>query len=296
MAEASSTNNNHDENKEDVLVIGVVQCPLRPDEQDPLEATSKTVQLMKQATTSNQSKIDLFVLPELAPIGYSEDTFQRYLPNTRENQELHHKIHELVVDAAVELHAYICYGTIGVVCDTIAATFMEKQHFTIRQVVIDPTGTTVAMYDKMLLCDYGDCAETRFFTPGKELVSFSIHSFHIGILLCADMRNPIYGRTLAAKHKVDIILQAAAFSRDFSFRTWKSFRETRAVENSVYWVGVNYSGGNYGETSFTEPWVDEEHEPQVMRCESGVLVGIVKRKTLDHVRVTMPYYKLLCEE
>lgn len=294
----------------DVLVVGAVQCPLRTDQQDPLDACHTAIQLMKQA--SIESKIDLFVLPELAPLGYSEDTFARYLPNTPQNLQIYQDIHDMMVNAAMELDAYICYGTIGVLDEkdgndtstkvtrrpptTSDQGHHERKKYTIRQVVVDPTGTTVASYDKMFLCDYGNCAETRFFVPGKRLVSFSLHHFTLGILICADMRNPMYARTLTAQHKVDVILQPAAFSRDFSFRTWKSFIETRAVENSVYWVGANYSGDYFGETSFTQPWVDQDDEPRVMKCESGVLVEKVSRATLTHVRTTMPYYKqLLCD-
>jgi predicted amidohydrolase len=304
---------------DDVLVVGAVQCPLRDDQQDPLDACNAAIQLMKQA--SIQCQIDLFVLPELAPLGYSEDTFARYLPNTCKNLQIYQDIHDKMVTVAMELNAYICYGTIGVLDEkdgndtstkvtprppttnnqgnqqeTQAHQHKNNTNYTIRQVVVDPTGTTIASYDKMFLCDYGDCAETRFFVPGKLLVSFCIRHFTLGILICADMRNPMYARALTAQHKVDVILQPAAFSRDFSFRTWKSFIETRAVENSVYWVGVNYSGENHGESSFTQPWVDEHHEPIIMGCESGVLVEKVSRATLAHVRTTMPYYKqlLLC--
>ena len=286
----SSTNADGD----NVLVIGAVQCPLRADDEHPLEATCTAIQLMKQ--TSHNNNIDLFVLPELAPLGYSEDTFQRYLPSTIENQELYRKIHEQIVNAAMELNAHVSYGTIGIIQND---AFTEKQDsLTIRQVVVAPsTGATIASYDKMLLCDYGDCAETRFFVPGQELASFSIRNFRLGIILCADMRNPMYARELTAKHNVDVLLQPAAFPRDVSFRTWKSFRETRAVENSVYFVGANYSGdNNFGESSFTEPWVDQEHEPIVMGCEAGVLVGRVERLTLNHVRTTMPFFQQALHE
>ena len=111
------------------------------------------------------------------------------------------------------------------------------------------------------------------------------------------MRNPSLCRRLASKsHNCDIILQPAAFSRDISFRTWQSFRETRAVENSVYFVAVNYSGCNFGSTSFIEPWVDENHEPEVLGIEEGVLVGKVKRDVLEKVRREFPYYGQLMNE
>ena len=42
----------------------------------------------------------------------------------------------------------------------------EDYRFTIRQVVVDRNGSIICKYDKSHLCDYGDCAETRYFHSG----------------------------------------------------------------------------------------------------------------------------------
>lgn len=279
----AAPNEEHDE----MLVIGAVQCPLRKDHQHPLDTCNQVIKLMKEQSRHRPRVVHLFVLPELAPLGYSKHSFANYLPNTQENLQIFHAIHQNMVQAAQELQAYICFGTIGVLPDDTC---------TIRQVVVDTQGRTVATYDKMLLCDYGDCAETRYFTAGTSLESFCVGNFTIGILICADMRNPVHARRLVSTRHVQVVIQPAAFSRDFSFYTWKSFQTTRAVENSIYWVGVNYSGDYHGESCFTPPWVDEHHKPVAMKCQTGVLVGTVKRSTLNHVRATMPYYMLLMKE
>lgn len=192
-----------------------------------------------------------------------------------------------------ELDCYICYGTIG----TIPRTNENNHKYTIRQNVINNTGNLVCSYDKIHLCNYGDCAETRFFTPGNEPCAFHCHGFKIGVIICADMRNPSLTRVLAGKpFNCDVILQPAAFSRDISFRTWKSFRETRAVENSVYFVAVNYAGDYYGNTSIVGPWIDEGHEPEVMGCEEGILVKEIRREVLHQVRQNFPYHRQLMSE
>lgn len=155
-----------------------------------------------------------------------------------------------------------------------------------------------AAYDKICLCDYGDCAETRFFSPGGAPCSFDCQGFRIGLIVCADMRSAGLSRRLAAdpEHGVDAILQPAAFARDISFRTWRSFRETRAVENGVYFVGVNYAGTDYGETSFNGPWIDKDHEPLVMGTEAGVLVSTFEKSAIKEARREMPFYRRICEE
>lgn len=252
--------------------------------------------------------VDLFVLPELSPVGYSEDTFARYLPITPANQAMYQEFDRFFQIAARNLNTYICYGTIG-------WSFERQQRpgannssprLFIRQIVVDRLGTQVACYDKTFLCDYGVCAETRFFQtgPASHPTSFQVYSrdrscsFRFGLLICADMRDPGLSRRLTAdaEHRVDCILQPAAFARDCSFRSWSSFRETRAVENSIFWIGVNYSGMDFGESSIVPPFVDEEHEPITLGCDEGYLIGRITRSALDHVRMSMPFYRNLLEE
>ena len=204
------------------------------------------------------------------------------------------------------LGVYICYGTIGYTTTATATNAADASKtlppMFIRQVVVDRSGRQIALYDKTHLCDYGVCAETRFFQPGpySRPVSFSVTSarnprcsLRFGLLICSDIRYPELSRKLTAEHRVDAILQPAAFARDCSFRTWSSFRETRAVENSVYFVGVNYAGVDYGDSAIVAPWVDEDHEPLVLGREQGFLIGKISRRTLDQVRNTMPFYRTL---
>ena len=107
----------------------------------------------------------MFVLPELAPLGYSEDSFARYLPNTKENLQ--------ILQDNSPKH--------GTSCSRVATlTFVMEPSAccrTIRRIRFDKwlsihKERRLLHYDKMLLCDYGDCAETRYFTAGTELESF----------------------------------------------------------------------------------------------------------------------------
>jgi predicted amidohydrolase len=296
------------------LVIGIVQPGLRSDDESPLEATKRICKMMidrNEGVSSN--KIDLFVLPELCPIGYLEDTFQKYLPINSQMKVMYQEVDEEMKQTARLCRSFTCYGTIG--WDYV----LEKERYYIRQNVIDPTGSLVASYNKIYLCDYGDCNETRFFTSGSiENASngiFICHGWKIGIIICADIRYPLLCRQLVlegAKHQnknesskslslsildtCQVILQPACFSRDLSFRTWKSFRETRAVENSVYFVALNYAGSNYGESSITPPWVDENHEPIVCNTEPGIFESTLEKNAVKWAREEMPYYRFMIRD
>jgi predicted amidohydrolase len=288
------------------ISVCALQLALRPPQESPLDALIR-VQRQMEAVAATDS-VDLFVLPELAPIGYSEDTFVKFLPLNATNQAMFQEFDRFFQVTARKLHSYICYGTIGWSYENHNGMVqMGIPRLFIRQIVVDRLGTQIACYDKSYLCNYGACAESRFFQPGPASLptSFAVYSrdrscsFRFGLLLCSDMRYPYLARTLAAdiEHRVDCILQPSCFSRDCSFRTWASFRETRAVENSVFWIGINYAGPVYGETSIVPPFVDDDHEPITLDCEEGYVIGRVARSTLEYARTTFPFYRnLLMEE
>lgn len=262
------------------------------------------------------NQIKLFLLPELSPVGYSEDSFARFLPNTTKNKKMYQTMNDRMKEVAREVNAFICYGTMGWNNEG-----KSKEHeLFIRQVVVNPEGIEVATYDKIHPCDYGDCAETRFFTPGQRATSFSIPTFttapknnnleeerlgamtsslspdccscwKIGIIICSDMRYPQLCQHLVRNHGVDVILQPAAFARDISFRTWRSFRETRAVENGVYYMACNYAGLQYGQSSMTPPWVDEDNEPVLLGTDAGYLLCLLDKKVLQKARTELPFHK-----
>lgn len=275
-----------------------LQLDLRRDDESPLEATQRWIQAMEKIHADCRGEIDLFVLPELAPLGYSEHTFANFLPSSRQNMDMLCQMDALLADAARRMKTYICYGTVGrgtaETTTTSTSIDVKSSDLTIRQVVLNDSGKVVATYDKSYLCDYGDCAETRFFTPGnRQPVSFGLKEFCFGLYICADMRYPQLSRRLAREHRVDVLLQPAAFARDISFYTWRSFRETRAVENSCYFCGVNNAGPNFGETAIVPPWVDQHNLPAVLGTQEGHLVGTISRARLNRARTTMPFYKEL---
>lgn len=287
MASTSSPTSGTDQSGEKVSV-----CALQLRQREPGEAPTVAAQHAadRMSTVTNQSKVDIFVLPELSPLGYSEDTFSCYLPTNTQNEDVLKSIDDIFAYQARRLNTFICYGTIGWK-DTDDGS---NRCFFIRQIVLDRAGKRIAHYDKIHLCDYGKSKETRFFAPGPpKPVSFSVGNFRFGILICADIRYAEMSRKLAKEHQIDAFLQPSAFVRDISYRSWKSFQETRAIENSCFFFAVNYAGSEYGGTSVVHPWVDENHEPETLGDGEGFLIGCVSREELDSVRTCMPFHRHL---
>jgi len=141
------------------VTIAAVQPCLRTNDMSPLTSAQRVINIMKDA--AQKSSIDLFVLPELCPLGYCENTFDEYLPNSPTTEKIIREVDDLICAFAKDSGCFVCYGTIG------NDNGFPEHRFTIRQVVVDSTGSVVCTYDKTHLCDYGDCSETRYFAAGN---------------------------------------------------------------------------------------------------------------------------------
>ena len=68
-------------------------------------------------------------------------------------------------------------------------------------------------------------------------------------------------------------LHPAAFVRDATFHCYHQFAMTRAVENGVYLLSVNYAGASFGDSIAVGPWIGpvpelaEELSPRT-RCST----------------------------
>ncbi len=110
-------------------------------------------------------------------------------------------------------------------------------------------GKLAALYDKIHLCNFGDCKETDFFTHGNVDQSnhvFDCFGFKCGLAICFDLRFPESFRTLALKHGCDVIVHSSCFPKDGKSADWHSFVITRALENQVYVLTTNRAGSNFG--------------------------------------------------
>lgn len=115
-------------------------------------------------------------------------------------------------------------------------------------------------------------------------------------LACA-VRFPELWRTLAWEHGCDLIVHPSAFIRDPTFATYHQFVTTRAVENGVYVLSVNYAGDAFGDSIVATPWVGPvpgidggaDLAPTSLGMQPDVLPLVVDQSTLLAVRRSYPY-------
>ena len=229
---------------------------------------------------------DLYVLPELSTSGYDDAVFEA--------------IESLAEDAhagpsrrffsrlAREVDAHIVYG------------FLRQRAsggYAISQGVAAPDGTLGCFYyDKMHLCNMGDCSEgSHGVVAGDRPATFDCAGFCVGLTLCYDIRFPELWRCLAWRRGCDLVLHPSAFVRDATFPTYHPFVVTRAQENGVYVLSVTHAGARYGGSIAAGPWLGPvpgvEHElgSATLGTDEDVLPLTVDLETLAAVRRAYTY-------
>lgn len=104
-----------------------------------------------------------------------------------------------------------------------------------RGFFITPTETT--FYDKRHLFRMGD--ESKHFSAGDKQCIVQYKGFNICLLICYDLRFPIWARNV--DNKYDLLLYVANWPES-RIKVWNTLLEARALENQSYVCGVNRVG------------------------------------------------------
>mmetsp|Transcript_27827 Transcript_27827/g.86027 ORF Transcript_27827/g.86027 Transcript_27827/m.86027 type:complete len:335 (-) Transcript_27827:106-1110(-) len=238
---------------------------------------------------------DIYVLPELSATGYTDDVLRQNRALAERAGGETCKSYQALAD---EAGAVICFGFLrrcGItgqvhICQAVAAPVSVYGPF-------DPVRVG-GNYDKMHLCDMGDCSEAgQGLTRGMTPRVFSCKGHMIGLAICYDLRFPElwrYYRDLGC----DLVLHPSAFSRDATFPGYHPFVTTRAIENGFYVLSVNFAGERFGASIAAPPWVGAvpgaaDQAVATLGTKEDVLPLIVDAEILAAVRKSYPYKRNL---
>ena len=168
-----------------------------------------------------------------------------------------------------------------------------------RQVVIDPTGTIVATYDKLHMFDVdlptGETArESATYEPGERAVVVETPLGVFGLTICYDMRFPALHRALALKGAT-ILTAPAAFTRPTGAAHWEILLRARAIETGSFVLAAAQGGfhedgrGTWGRSIAIGPW--GEILGQLDHDEPGVLVVDLDLDAALSARAAIPALK-----
>ena len=119
----------------------------------------------------------------------------------------------------------------------IAGSIATKEHenYYNRFYFVHPNGET-EYYNKRHLFSFA--GEDKNYTPGKDRVIINYQGIRILLLVCYDLRFPVWSRN---KNDYDIILCVANWPKQRR-APWDILLKARAIENQAYVCGVNIVG------------------------------------------------------
>lgn len=165
-----------------------------------------------------------------------------------------------------------------------------------RSLLIDPSGQTVARYDKLHVFDvdlpdgesYRESASVR---PGEAAVVADTPFGRLGLSICYDLRFPQLFRTLA-RAGADIITVPAAFTVPTGRAHWETLLRARAIETGAFVLAPAQGGAHedgratWGHSLVIDPW----GEVVARRDDdaTGVLMADLDMSAVGRARAAIP--------
>ncbi len=201
------------------------------------EDIDANLNLLTQKITSINTPVDVIVLPELFTTAFTMNTSLAEKPDGKTMQWME--------QMAKQTNAAIC-----------GSVMMNTKHNDVynRLIWMNPNGTYIA-YNKHHLFSIG--SEHNHYKAGNEQVIINYKGFNIRLLICFDLRFPVWIRR-TEKLNYDAIFIVASWPEKRA-EHWKILLQARAIENQSYVVavnrvGVDASGINHsGESSIIAP-------------------------------------------
>jgi len=163
-----------------------------------------------------------------------------------------------------------------------------------RTYVLDNTGHTVAVYDKIHMFDVdlgaGErYAESSTFSPGDKAVMVDLPWGRLGLTICYDLRFPALYRNLA-QAGADFITVPSAFTQVTGEAHWHVLLRARAIETGSYifapaQTGTHTAGRKtFGHALVVDPWgrivADAGTEPGIITSEIDLNEVVKARKRM----------------
>lgn len=222
-----------------------------------------------------KSKVDLIVLPELFPTGFTMNTIDF-------GEEMDGNTINWMQKWANRLSCHLIGSVI----------IKENNNYFNRLLVVSKNGVE-SFYDKKHLFRMGD--ENNHFSAGKKRIIVNIKGWNILLQVCYDLRFPVFSRnkTISNKTEYDAIIYVANWPEVRSY-AWETLLRARAIENQVFVIGVNRTGldGNginhSGSSSIIDPWGNYIHEHQ--NNINSVNNNLLKFSQIADIRVKFPAF------
>jgi omega-amidase len=145
-------------------------------------------------------------------------------------------------------------------------------------------------YDKRHLFAFAE--EDKFYSPGGKRLVASVKGWKINLLICYDLRFPVWARQ-AGEAEYDLLIYVANWP-ERRIHAWKTLLQARAIENQCYVAAVNRVGddGNNIHYSGDSMIIDPLGEILYQRSQQeDIFTFTLQKEKLEEVRNKFPFLK-----
>jgi predicted amidohydrolase len=167
----------------------------------------------------------------------------------------------------------------------------ENDQYHNRLIWMLPNGE-YGVYDKRHCFAYA--GEDEHYTPGNKRLVASVKGWKINLLICYDLRFPVWARQQTQEQpEYDLLVYVANWPERRN-HAWKTLLQARAIENQSYVVGVNRVGndGNdiyhCGDSMVIGPLGEMLYHKQ---HDEDVFTITLQKEALEEVRTKFPFWK-----
>ena len=174
---------------------------------------------------------------------------------------------------------------------TGSAIIKEGDNFFNRLIWMLPNGE-YGYYDKRHLFAYGD--EDQHYTGGSKRLIASVKGWKINLLICYDLRFPVWARQQTQEEPEYDLLMYVANWPERRIHAWKTLLQARAIENQCYVVGVNRTGNDDkniyypGESMVVNAMGETLYQKA---DEEDVFTITLQKDSLGEIRNKFPFWK-----
>lgn len=236
--------------------------------------------MFKQQINAIKEKTEIVVLPEMFSTGFSMQP--ETLAETMNGETL-----QWMQRVAAEKKIILTGSMIAV----------EEGRFYNRLVWMLPNGK-YGFYNKRHL--FAFAGEDARYTAGSKRLIASVKGWRINLLVCYDLRFPVWARqTPAAKladgavFEYDLLMYVANWPEQRS-HAWKTLLQARAIENQCYVVGVNRVGEDGNGIRYSGDSMVVDPLGEILYSKNGeeaIATIVLQKEKLEAIRAKFPFWK-----
>lgn len=255
------------------LTITIVQPNLH------WENKKANLKMLAQKIESIREKTEVVVLPEMFSTGFS---MQPELLAEKMDGETVQWMKNIAASKKIIL-------TGSLIIEDPSTDAQGRGKYYNRLIWMLPNGD-YGIYDKRHLFAYAN--EHNHYSAGNKRLIAQVKGWKINLLVCYDLRFPVWARQQSAG-EYDVLIYVANWP-ERRIVAWKSLLQARAIENQCYVIGVNRVGddGNDIHYSGDSMIIDPFGEILYHKAnDEDVFTYTLQKEKLDEVRAKFPFWR-----